>query len=206
MIKIEDVEIRDQPHLMDAEGCHDQAFQPTKAEIERLLMTQGYSCTDINIWFDKMQSLWRWTCKISVKPQSYYPSEVWFDNEADKLISDFIWAQRRSSDFPKVVVAIDSALALVKFLRENNFISVHTKDFYLTHNKLDSYWFGVEKSLLKKRQELKPKDWPVYEHLYQIVKEFADKKREQVFKDLDLPSDVKNKVLTHFGISSERYT
>lgn len=133
-------------------------------------------------------------------------SEAWFDSKADKLISDFIWAQRRSSDWPKVIVAIDSALTLIKFLRENNFISVHTKDFHLTHIKLDSYWYGVERSLLKKRGELKPKDWPIYEDLYEIVKEFVAHKRQQVFVGLDLDSKVKERVLVHFGVSPEDYT
>jgi hypothetical protein len=47
--------------------------------------------------------------------------------------------------------------------------------------------------------------FPTYEDLYEIVKEFAAHKRQQVFKGLDLSSELKVRVLTHFGISSEPY-
>lgn len=78
---------------------------------------------------------------------AYYPSDVFYSDEADKLISEFIWAQRRTADFPKVAIAIDCALTMIKYLRDNNFISVQSKDFHITHNKLDSYWNGVERAL-----------------------------------------------------------
>lgn len=139
-------------------------------------------------------------------PQNYYPTNVMFDDWADKLISHFIWAQRRSNDFPKVIVAIDSALALAKYLKENGFIWTQTKEFHITNHTLDTYWFGVVNSLERKRSELKDPNLPQYSDLYEIVKEFADKKRQQVFKDLDLDPKVKERILVHFGISPESYT
>jgi hypothetical protein len=138
--------------------------------------------------------------------QNYYPTNVMFDDWADQLISHFIWAQRRSNDFPKVVVAIDSALALAKYLRKNGFIRTQTKDFQVTNHTLDTYWFGVVNSLERKRSELKEPNWPQYSDLYEIVKEFADKKRSQVFTGLDLDAKVKERVLVHLGISPEPYT
>jgi hypothetical protein len=63
MLKSEDVEIRTQVHLMDAEGCHDE--KPTKQEIIQYLESKGFSpSSDIEIWLDSMQSLWRWICNI----------------------------------------------------------------------------------------------------------------------------------------------
>lgn len=65
MFKSEDVEIRTQMHLMDAEGCHDE--KPTKQEIIQYLESKGFSpFSDIEIWLDSMQSLWRWICNIKV--------------------------------------------------------------------------------------------------------------------------------------------
>lgn len=61
-IKAEDVEIRSQAHLMDAEGAH--AHEVTEIEIEKFLAKQGYFATNIDIFFDSMQGLTRWTCDI----------------------------------------------------------------------------------------------------------------------------------------------
>ena len=85
-------------------------------------------------------------------------SKYYFDDKADELISDFIWAQRRSNDWPKIIVAIDSALTLVKFLKDNNFLSLQTRDFHITNIKLDTYWKGIEKALQEKRKQKIEKD------------------------------------------------
>ena len=80
---------------------------------------------------------------------------------------------------------------------------------------IDGEWFSTEGWDLKINfwQELPQKpnsdtqesNQPPYEDLYEIVKEFADKKRSQVFTGLDLDAKVKERVLVHFGISPEHY-
>lgn len=63
MFKSEDIEIRDQAHLMDAEGCHDE--KPTEQEIVQYLESKGFSPnSNIDIWLDGMQGFWRWVCLI----------------------------------------------------------------------------------------------------------------------------------------------
>ena len=57
-----DVEIRNQAHLMDAEGMHDA--KPTEAEINALLNKEGYEGYDIEIWFDKVMQIWTWAASI----------------------------------------------------------------------------------------------------------------------------------------------
>ena len=62
MIRRDDIEIRDQQHLMDAEGSHDE--QPTPTQIAGILSSEGWICTDLDIWFDTIQGLWKWSCAI----------------------------------------------------------------------------------------------------------------------------------------------
>ena len=63
-IERKDVEIRNQVHLMDAEGCHND--EPTEIEIKDLLIESGYNGTEIDIWKDDVQGLWRSNCIIEV--------------------------------------------------------------------------------------------------------------------------------------------
>lgn len=65
MIKPENIELRTQSHLMDAEGTDDE--HPNVEEIENYINEKGYVCSIINIFFDKMMGFWRWNCKIIKK-------------------------------------------------------------------------------------------------------------------------------------------
>ncbi|MDH5447266.1 MAG: hypothetical protein OEY52_17090 [Gammaproteobacteria bacterium] len=58
----EDWELRDQQHLMDAEGCHSE--RPTTREIVKALEEEGYRPSNLDISFDTMQGLWRWHCYL----------------------------------------------------------------------------------------------------------------------------------------------
>lgn len=62
MIERENVEIRNQAHLMDAEGAH--THEVDYSEIEQFLAKEGYFATNIDIFFDSAQGLTRWTCDI----------------------------------------------------------------------------------------------------------------------------------------------
>jgi len=62
MIHRENVEIRDQAHLMDAEGAEDE--RPDIADISEFIYNKGFHATNIDIWFDSMMHLHRWTCDI----------------------------------------------------------------------------------------------------------------------------------------------
>jgi len=64
IIEAKNSEIRDQAHLMDAEGTSDE--QPSINEIESFLAQKGWQPNDIDIWFDNMQGFWRWNCKIEM--------------------------------------------------------------------------------------------------------------------------------------------
>jgi len=55
-------EIRDQAHEMWAEGCGD--VDPLRSDIIKLLEDEGFEAKNIDIWFDRMQYLYRWTCTI----------------------------------------------------------------------------------------------------------------------------------------------
>ena len=65
MLKREEVELYVQLHQMYAEGAHDD--KPTEAIIEVTLLDMGYIATDIDIFFDDVQVLWRWTADIERK-------------------------------------------------------------------------------------------------------------------------------------------
>jgi len=58
----ENTEIRTQFHLMDAGGTAD--VEPIESEIKALLIKDNYNANSIKIWWDEMQGLWRWWCKI----------------------------------------------------------------------------------------------------------------------------------------------
>ena len=55
-------EIRDQLHLMDAEGTVEE--EPIEIEVQEHLQQEGWTCSNINIWHDSMMGFWRWNCKI----------------------------------------------------------------------------------------------------------------------------------------------
>ena len=59
----EEVEIRTQTHLMDAEGAHN--YKPDSEDIKTLIEREGFRCRNLEIWFDDFQNLWRWNCDIS---------------------------------------------------------------------------------------------------------------------------------------------
>lgn len=65
MIESANVEIRNQPHLMAAEGTDDK--KPVGKEIVEYLLKRGYISNNIDIWFDNMQGFWRWNCDIKPK-------------------------------------------------------------------------------------------------------------------------------------------
>ena len=55
-------QIRDQAHLMDAEGTSEKCLLPD--EIKSELLTRGYNAYDIDIDYDYMMNCWRWGCRI----------------------------------------------------------------------------------------------------------------------------------------------
>lgn len=55
-------ELRTQKHLMDAEGITDT--EPTKDMVFDYVKSRGYYADAIDIWYDNMQSCWRWSCNI----------------------------------------------------------------------------------------------------------------------------------------------
>jgi len=59
----ENTEIRDHSHLMDAEGSCD--LQPSELDVQRHLAECGWIADEIDIFYDSMQQIWRWNCKIS---------------------------------------------------------------------------------------------------------------------------------------------
>ena len=66
-IVIEDyeTEIRDDKHLMCAEGSCDT--KPTETDIENYLQSKGYSGSEYKITYDGFQLPYRWTCLITKK-------------------------------------------------------------------------------------------------------------------------------------------
>lgn len=56
------LEIQNQHHLMVAEGTSDK--KPTKNKISQLIKKRGYIATEINIFYDTFQKLWRFNTKI----------------------------------------------------------------------------------------------------------------------------------------------
>ena len=63
VISRENTVIRDQEHLMNAEGASD--IEPTENAIRRLLVEELWCASEIEIWFDTMQGFWRWSCNIT---------------------------------------------------------------------------------------------------------------------------------------------
>ncbi len=62
IIKGIETEIRDQVHLMDAEGTCDE--RPAEIDIERYLRSRGYAGCQYDIYYDEFQGFWRWSCNI----------------------------------------------------------------------------------------------------------------------------------------------
>lgn len=59
----ENTEIRDQQHEMWAEGSCDD--EPTKEEVIAFVKTLGWVGRCVEISFDGMQTVWRWSCDIA---------------------------------------------------------------------------------------------------------------------------------------------
>lgn len=57
-------EILDQPHQMWAEGIGISKLKPKEAEIRELLGGEGWKADQVDVWFDRFQDFWRWSCKI----------------------------------------------------------------------------------------------------------------------------------------------
>lgn len=57
------VEIRSQKHEMWAEGSFDE--EPSVKEIKKYLESRGYTSSQIDVWYDKFQGLWKFDCNIS---------------------------------------------------------------------------------------------------------------------------------------------
>ncbi len=61
-MKRDDVEIRDQIHLMDAEGR--QADEPSETEIKAVIEGEGFLAKNVRKQFDELQNDWAWSCDI----------------------------------------------------------------------------------------------------------------------------------------------
>lgn len=59
---IKNTEIRSQAHEMWAEGAEDDPCDAR--DIEELLNEHGYTGNMFDMFFDGMQSVWRWSCEI----------------------------------------------------------------------------------------------------------------------------------------------
>jgi len=59
---IDYLEIRDQKHLMYAEGTADD--EPCEAEVEQAINNRGYGAENISISHDGLQQTWRFTARI----------------------------------------------------------------------------------------------------------------------------------------------
>jgi hypothetical protein len=55
-------EFRTQKHLMDAEGTTDT--EPSKEAVFNYVKSRGYYADAIDVWYDTMQHIWRWSCNI----------------------------------------------------------------------------------------------------------------------------------------------
>lgn len=62
-LRREETEIRDHAHLMDAEGTSD--LQPSELDVQHHVAEYGWVANEIDIFYDSMQQIWRWSCKIS---------------------------------------------------------------------------------------------------------------------------------------------
>ena len=57
-----DLEIRDQEHLMDAEGTSDDKL--SEVEIVKEIKDRGYKALNIEIFYDDFQGFWRFSADI----------------------------------------------------------------------------------------------------------------------------------------------
>lgn len=62
MIQDKNTSIEDQSHKMWAEGMEDD--RPTDNEVYDYLWSKGYHSTDLDIWRDTSQHIWRWSASI----------------------------------------------------------------------------------------------------------------------------------------------
>ena len=58
----EETEFRTQKHLMDAEGT--TIIEPSKEMVFSYVKSRGYYADAIDIYYDKMQHTFRWSCNI----------------------------------------------------------------------------------------------------------------------------------------------
>ena len=56
------LEIRDQKHLMNAEGSSD--IKPTKEAVIEAVRKSGYTALNVKIFFDNFQNMWRFNADI----------------------------------------------------------------------------------------------------------------------------------------------
>lgn len=68
------LEIRDQKHLMFAEGSSD--IEPTNVAIVSVIKKQGYAASNIKIFFDNFQSIWRFNADILRQRQYHEDGET----------------------------------------------------------------------------------------------------------------------------------
>jgi len=54
--------VRTEPHEMHAEGLCSE--QPSKDSVFYYIASKGYASTNIDVWYDDYQKVWRWTCDI----------------------------------------------------------------------------------------------------------------------------------------------
>ena len=70
---IEYIEIRNQEHLMDAEGSDDRKF--SKLDVLSAIRKRGYIAGNIAISFDEIQKTWRFTASIKQIPNATRESD-----------------------------------------------------------------------------------------------------------------------------------
>jgi len=56
------LEIRDQKHLMVAEGSADE--KPTEHKIMEAISAEGFEASNISMFYDTLQRFWRYTADI----------------------------------------------------------------------------------------------------------------------------------------------
>lgn len=139
-INRKNTEVRDQLHLMDAEGTSD--VMPMEIDIQALLEGEGYNCQDIDIVYDTMQYFWRWCCEISFI-ENFEPTLAKVKaadfNEMGFIASCHLFAARRMAIAAiyqtPTVEENDSVGVLLPLLYALNRGEIHTS-YHAEYNKI----------------------------------------------------------------------
>jgi hypothetical protein len=114
-------EIRDDLHLMCAEGSED--FKMTEAQVMKHLFENGFIASEIDIWLDKSQNVWRWVCDIAPIPQQH-PK----DKPGKESVSEL--ETKQGNEYPEAFK--------IKYMRNNEILKAFDKKEY-AHLPMDKW-------------------------------------------------------------------